>query len=89
MEQIQIALVGALLLIVPPLTLVIVAKLRNIKADLDAAFSKIRVHEQELGIKTTQDKKTGVQNVSRDPHRVGQAGSIPPVSLDSQGGKGG
>lgn len=87
MDQLQVALVGALLLILPPLTMLVVAKLRNMKADLDAAFSKIRAHEAELGIKTTQDKN-GVQHVSRDPKAVAGGGSIPPVDLTSQGGKG-
>lgn len=86
-EQIQAALIGALLLVIPPLTMLVVAKIRNIKADLDAAFAKIRIAESELGIKTTQDKN-GVQHVSRDPTRVGQTGSVPPQPLDSEGGKG-
>lgn len=87
--ELQTILVGAVSVIVPALTAVVVAYLGKVKRDLDSAFAKIRVHEDELGIKTTQDKRTKEQHVSRDPARVGKTGSIPPQPLDSQGGKGG
>ena len=81
--ELQSILTGALSLIVPAATAVVVAYLGKVKRDLDSAFAKIRVHEDELGIKTTQDKN-GVQHVSRDPARVGQAGSIPPQPFDQE-----
>ncbi len=72
MEQLKAALIGALVLVLPPFAVLVVAKLRNMKADLDAAFAKIRLHEDELGIKTTQDKN-GVQHVSRDASKIASA----------------
>ena len=81
-EQLQAALVGALVLILPPLALLVVAKLRNMKADLDAAFSKIRAHEDVMQIKTTQDPKTGAQHVSASPRPLVQSpSSKPPQGL--------
>lgn len=101
LEQLQLAIVGAILLVIPPLTLLLVtkiklmktemeAKLAEAKVDLDAAFSKIRAHESELGIKTTQDPQDRrVQHVSRDPSRVGEArSSLPPQRLgEGEGGR--
>lgn len=83
MEQLKVALIGALVMIVPPLTVLILAKLRNMKADLDAAFSKIRAHEDVMQIKTTQDPRTGVQHVSASPRPIVQGGdSKSPQGLD-------
>jgi len=87
-QELQAIATSALALLVPAITAVVVAYLGKVKRDLDSAFAKIRVHEDELGIKTTQDKHTKEQHVSRSPRSV-EGGSIPPQPLDSQGGKGG
>lgn len=79
--ELQSILTGALSLIVPAVTAVIVAYLGKVKRDLDSAFAKIRAHEDELGIKTTQDKN-GVQHVSRDPAKVG---SVDPHPISPKG----
>lgn len=86
--ELQATLTAALAIVLPAVAAVVVAKLRNIKADLDAAFSKIRAHEDAMGIKTTQDPKTKEQHVSRNPSRSGQVGSSDPQPLRPESGEG-
>lgn len=56
------------------------------RRDTNAAFKKIRAHEEYLGFET-KIKKGEVHVTSRSGGAV-QSGSIPPVDLGPQGGKG-
>ena len=86
--ELQTILIGAVSVIVPALSAVVVAYLGKVKRDLDAAFSKLRAHEDVLEIKTTQDPKTKEQHVSRNPSRSGQVGSSDPQPIRPEGGEG-
>lgn len=81
--EIQKVLTDSLIIVIPAFAGWVVARLSKAKKDLDAAFQKLRVHEEQLGIETCVEKGQCRVSSRPGPSKITPSGSPQPISQEN------